>query len=182
MDWVGIIIFIVFMLLKAWGESEKQKKQRQAREQKVSPPKSSPAVPDSPSPVPEAPRPVVKPDFDLPPVFPFPLFELLEEDEEEQLEEKEAAKEVLTEPEILPEVVPDIKQTIEPEVKQPGFEPPEEKTELTAPPPGARSEKAPSMKLAKGAVLPGLQLSRAAEGIIWAEVLGPPRALRPFRR
>lgn len=178
MDWVGIIVFILFMVLKALGESEKQKKQRQARQRRMSPPEGSPTVADPPLPPPEVPRPVAKPDFDLPPVLPFPLFELLGEDEEEWLKEKEAGKEVLT----GPEVVPDLEQIIEPEVKQPVFEPAAAEPELTVPPLGGQSPTTPGMKPVAGTGWPGLQLNRAMEGVIWAEILGPPRALRPFRR
>lgn len=165
MDWIGLVIFILALALKAWGESEKQKKARQARRQSR-PPAGSPTTPP-------APPPVAQPEPDLPPLSRSPLYELFEEflelfeEGKEEREEKEAVQPVAVEAPWEPPAPP--KQVV------PQVRPPEPAALVgTAP----ASAKRPAVQ----PVLPGLELSRAAEGVIWAEILGPPRALRPFRR
>lgn len=165
MDWIGLVIFILVMVFRALGESEKQKKQREARQRQKPP--SGPTTKRVPAPPPlEAPRPVAKRELDLPPVFPFPLFELFEEDEDDEPEDREIVKEAVREVFQDAPAAAAFAQPVMPE------EPAKPASTTTAGPRRAAPEP----------VLPGLQLSRAAEGVVWAEILGPPRALRPFRR
>ncbi|NLC76769.1 MAG: hypothetical protein GX750_04010 [Clostridia bacterium] len=147
MDWLGIIFFILVMVFKALGESEKQKKARQDRQRRpVSVPPPTAAEPQPPR---EAMPPVAVPDLGLPPIFSFPLFEETETKAEEVIiEEPRPRKE-------LPREKPVYRET--PALKIP-----------------ARENGMPDRER-----LPGLQLHKAMEGMIWSEILQPPRAMRP---
>lgn len=119
------------------GESEKQKKQRQARQGKRPPV----IIPGDPEPAPSWET--------LPPVFSFPLFE------EEKEEVREKPKAVLRE---IPEIaIPIRKEKVMAKAKL------QERVE------GERQK-----------ALAGIQLDQAVQGIIWSEILQPPRALRPY--
>lgn len=147
MDWIGALVFVVIMILKALGESEQQKKKKAARQGKTSP-KTSPPVA----------RPVPQKEI-FPPVFPFPFFE----------EERETvqAEEFLEEPEpVIVEAIPPVRPVYEPYLKE------EPRVTVEVP--------APETKRAPAGTLPGLQLNHVMEGIIWSEILQPPRAMRPF--
>jgi hypothetical protein len=111
---------------------------------------------------PAAPPPVAQPvpqEEVFPPVFPFPLFE--EEKEPVQVEE------LLEEPEpVMIEDLPPPRPSYEVYLKE------EPKVTVEVPP--------REIKQAPAGTLPGLQLNQAMQGIIWSEVLQPPRAMRPF--
>lgn len=82
MDWIGIVIFALFIAFKAMSESNKQKKQREARQQ-------------SSSPMPRKTPPVAMPDWNFPPVFPF--FEEEEEAPKPVVKTEQIKKEVFIE-------------------------------------------------------------------------------------
>lgn len=145
MDWIGIVIFILFILFRALGESGKQRKKKEARQQGkpvVNTPKGFPPIlPREVSP------PVATPDWDAPPIFAFPLLE-------EASEPKAPAQEV-------PKKVPEI------------AEPRWQETQNVIPQVQRQvEEKSPGQ-------LAGVRLEQARQGIIWSEILQPPRALRP---
>ncbi|HHY59653.1 MAG TPA: hypothetical protein GX504_03465, partial [Clostridia bacterium] len=133
------------------------------------PPAGAPAGPPPIRPVRERPR-----QPDLPPVSRSPWEELFEQFFDLFEEEKEEKK---PEPEAVPPPV-----TMEKPAAPPAPPQPVAPVVTPAPAPPTRTAPGPKRYQAPQPVLPGLSLSRAAEGVIWAEILGPPRAMRPFKR
>ena len=151
MDWIGIVIFIIFIVFKAMGESNKQKRQKEARQQQGAP------LPGRtiPKPVQKSPPPVTMPDWGFPSMFPF-------------FEEEEVVKPVKPK-----KVAEQVKKA----VADKSASPPQPSVAT----PRAQRSSSQSVEEFGQRGPEGFSLEQAQLGIIYSEILSPPRALRPYR-
>lgn len=156
MDWVGIVIFILIMVFRALSESEKQKRQREARQAKQPAGRVLPPTPEQEE-APVAPPPIGPIEWELPPIFTFPMEE-----------RRKSAETVQEEPRRKQEHKPRHKQA-----KMPTPAPPMRRHS-----PVAKIEAKTCQPSRKHPVR--LNLDQAVEGVIWSEILQPPRGLRPY--
>jgi len=158
MDFIGIVIFILFIVLKALGESNKKSKRRGTR----------PVFTDRRPPVffpkqEETPSPEVEMEWEMPPAFPFPWEETPQRGL--HLEEVEPEEVFLEKPRGIEQGRAPLEEVV---VKE---KPKSPKKYVPVTTKEIRSEREPVT----------LSPKQVLGGIIWAEIIQSPRALRPYR-
>ena len=147
MDLFGLVIFILFVVLKALGESSKKSGRRETRP--VFTDRRPPVFPPEEE---EMPVPEVNMDWEIPPAFPFPW-------EEPPRKEVKGEKSFGTDREFIP-----AEKLVSAEIKA---------GERQMPP------RLPEVRVSPEASV--LSTKQVLQGIIWAEIIQAPRAIRPYR-